>query len=455
MGGRRIAVVGSGLAGLAAAHGLARGGHEVTVYSDRTPEQWLHDSTPTGIAARFGQALDFEASLGLDHWAKQAPAITGFHLSLSPKVGNRLATMAARTTAPAQAVDLRLQSHRWLVDLPKAGGRVVVEKVSPERLDAIAREHELTLVAVGRGPLQDLFARNEARSIYREPQRRLAFAIIKGIAPQYDGVPFTAAKFNLFADIGEVFLIPYWHRDHGVTSTVLFEAKPGLRFDRFGDVKSGDELLRIGKELFAELMPWDRAWFANAELADPRGWLVGGVTPAVREPVARLPSGALAMPLGDTAISMDPIAGQGANLGSKYAQHLVGAIAGHEGAFDDTWMRATFEAFWADHGAPTVKFTNALLEPMEAGGKYLLISQYGTTGVADSPRQRIANAIADNFADPRTITDAFLDKKLAKATVARVAGSTTLFMGGLARIGAKQLGRLFGKQPAHPLATAT
>jgi hypothetical protein len=110
---RRIAVVGSGQAGLLAAHGLVRAGHEVTLYSDRTAERWLHGSRPTGVAGRFDLALAFERELGLAHWDAAAPKVDGMHLTFCPRLGNRLVTMTARLPAPALAIDLRLQSHRW------------------------------------------------------------------------------------------------------------------------------------------------------------------------------------------------------------------------------------------------------------------------------------------------------------------------------------------------------
>jgi len=64
---RRIAIVGSGQAGLIAAHGFVQAGHEVTLYSDRTAEQWLHGSRPTGTAVRWELALAYERELGLAH----------------------------------------------------------------------------------------------------------------------------------------------------------------------------------------------------------------------------------------------------------------------------------------------------------------------------------------------------------------------------------------------------
>ena len=59
------------------------------------------------------------------------------------------------------------------------------------------------------------------------------------------------------------------------------------------------------------------------QLADPNGWLVGKFAPTVRKPVGKLPSGRIVTPLGDTAMALDPVGGQGANNGNKMARNLV------------------------------------------------------------------------------------------------------------------------------------
>jgi 2-polyprenyl-6-methoxyphenol hydroxylase-like FAD-dependent oxidoreductase len=452
MMGRRIAIVGSGQAGLLAAHGLVQAGHEVTLYSDRSAGQWLHGSRPTGTAARFELALAYERELGLAHWEDVAPKCRGVYITFCPERGNRLVTMTGRATTYFQAIDLRLQSHRWMNDLEAAGARIIVEKVDPERLDAIAAMHELVLVATGRGPLAELFPRHAERSVYDKPQRKLAMVIVTGIPQSVPGVPFLPVKFNILAPYGEVFWTPYYHRDRGATWNLVFEAKAGGPMDRFDGCTTGEQVVDMAKSVIRELMPWEAAWAADIELADRDGWLIGGVTPTVREPVGRLPSGRVVMPLGDTAISLDPIAGQGANLGNKLARHIVAAVAAAPDAtFDAGWMTHTFETFWADHGAATVAFNNTLLEPLTAAGKLLLISQYGSDGASDSPKQRIANTLFENFVDPRRITNAFIDKRAARKLVAELSGHSwrRQFFDGALRVGMGQIRRMFGTGPAH------
>jgi 2-polyprenyl-6-methoxyphenol hydroxylase-like FAD-dependent oxidoreductase len=452
---RRIAIIGSGQAGLLAAHGLVRAGHEVTLYSDRSADDWLTRSRPTGTAARFELALAYERELELNHWEAEAPRGGGVHLTFCPTTRNRLVTLAGRMGSYFQAIDLRLQSHRWMHDLEARGGRIVVEKIDPARLDVIAAAHELTLVASGRGPLAELFPRDPARSVYDRPQRKLAMIVVTGARLGFDGVPYLPVKFNFFEQHGEAFWVPYFHRDHGPTWCLLFEAKAGGPMDRFDNCDSGEAVVAVGKEVIRDLMPWDWPWARSMELADPMGWLVGGVAPTVREPVGRLPSGRVVMPLGDTAVSLDPIAGQGANHGNKMVRHVVAAVErrGDE-AFDAAWMQQTFEEFWADHGAATVRFNNVFLEPLSPAGRLLLIAQYGSDGGSDTPAQRIADAVVENFVDPRRITDAFLDRDKARALVQLLTTRSwrSAFASGALRVGRQQLRRVVGLAQRHPLA---
>ena len=443
---RRIAIIGSGIVGLVAAHGLRRAGHAVTLYSDRTAGQWLHESRPTGTAARFEIAQSYERELGLNHWDAVAPRGEGVFLNFCPTLHNTLVRLLGRFERPFRAIDLRLQCHRWMNDFD---GTLVIEQVTPERLDAITAGHDLTIVAAGRADICRLFARDDARSIYDTPQRNLTMIIVRGPKMAVEGSPFLPCKFDFLGTDGEAFFIPYFHKDHGPSWNILFEAKPGSRMDRFGEVKSGEEAVAVARQVVHELFPWNDAWLRDMQLADPNGWLTGRFTPTVRHPFATLPSGRAVMALGDTAISFDPIAAQGANTGLKHARHLVAAVGARgEQPFDTAWMTATFERFWDEHAREAYTFSHLLLEPLTPAAQELLIAQYGSDGVPGnkSARQRIADAFVGNFNDPRMLTGAFTDMRHARAFIEATTGRSWRWSAirGRAAIGANQVRQKLG-----------
>jgi Styrene monooxygenase A putative substrate binding domain len=450
---RRIAVIGSGQTGLLAAHGLLQAGCEVTLFSDRSGEDWLRSCKPTGTASRFEQSLDFERSLGLNHWEDDVPKIRGAHITLCNSPGNPLLTLLGRLAPSALTIDVRMQSERWMADLTARGGRVVVESVTVPRLDAIAAEHDLTVVASGKGELARLFPRDAARSRYDKPARSLALAIFRSERRSVDGSPFLPVKFNILDGAGEGFFTPFFHKDHGAQCwSALIEAVPGGPLDRFAGVKDGRAALEAVRGVFRDFFPWDADFFDGAKLADEHGWLVGSITPTVRNPVGRLPSGRLVTGLGDTVVALDPIGGQGANSGSKMAQNLVESVARHgERAFDEAWMTSTFERYWERHGRPTCDFNNSFLEPPSLGARLMLLAQYGSDGLTSGPRQQLADAFVGNFIDPARLTDTVLNPGKARAFISETMGAPWLLpvlRGGLA-VAAGQIRQKLG-MTRHP-----
>jgi 2-polyprenyl-6-methoxyphenol hydroxylase-like FAD-dependent oxidoreductase len=443
---RKIAIIGSGITGLVAAHGLLANGFTVTLYSDRTPEAWLNESRPTGTAARFDLALSYERELGLNYWDDVAPAGEGVFLTFCPALHNPLLHLIGRLRRPFQAVDVRLQSARWMNELTSRGGRVVIQQVTRETLDTIAAENDLTIVAAGRADLCSLFERDDRRSVHTEPQRRLAMVTVTGCPSGFD-IPFRPVRFDFLGTDGEIFFVPYFHKDAGACWNILVEARRGFRMDRFDGVRDGAQAVDLVRNVVTELFPWDAPFVRDMRLADPNGWLVGQVTPAVRRPSATLPSGRVVAALGDTAISYDPIAAQGANSGVKQARHLVESIVRRGGEpFDAPWIDATFDAFFDDHARQACTFSNLLLEPITPAAKELLIAQYGSDGRGGnvSSQQQIADAFIENFNDPRLLTPAFTDMALSRAVIARHSNGRWLWNGirGRASIAGNQVRRL-------------
>jgi flavin-dependent dehydrogenase len=451
-GMRRIAVVGAGVSGLLTAHGLLRAGYTVTLFSDRTAEQWLA-GRPTGTAARFTPALAYERALGLDYWHAECPKIVGAQIVYCPAPGNRLATLTGRQPEPGLAIDVRLQSHRWMHELVARGGEVVIESVSVARLEELAAAYDLVIVAAGHGPLAGLFERDELRSVYAGPQRSVAMVVVHGPTATRAGMPFPGVKNNILEGVGEAVWLPYYHRDHGACWNLIFEAKIGGPMDVFGAAKTGAEALALAVRTIEALTPWEAEWARGMQLADENGWLVGKITPTVRRPVGRLPSGRVVACVGDAAVHFDPLAAQGANNGAKMARHMVEAIVARgAGAFDAEWMTGTFETFWADHGEPAYALTNLMLEPMNAAGKMLLIAQYGSDGVRTDGKQAIADAFAASFADARPLLAALGDVRAARRFIAAKTGRWWgwAVISGALGIARGQLRRLIGRDPGHP-----
>jgi hypothetical protein len=239
---------------------------------------------------------------------------------------------------------------------------------------------------------------------------------------------------------------------------LVFEARPGTPYDRFGRARSGEEVLAVAKQVVREMMPWDAAWLANATLADPNSWLVGAITPTVRDPVRSGASGRPIVPLGDAYMAFDPLGAQGANIGNRLASTLVEAlVARGDAPLDASWIRSTYDAFYDRWGGPAMRWTHLLLEPMGPAARYMLLAQQGADGSSPggAPKQKLADAFAQNFDDPLVLCDKLTDFAKTRRWVSEVlgAGADLQAASGLLRVGARQLRNTLPSLFGTPAAT--
>jgi len=355
---RKIAIVGGGQSGLQLALGLLQQRYEVTVVSNRTPEQ-LRKGRVSSSQFMFHDSLQNERDLGINFWEKQCPVTEGIAFSIPGPDGSRALFWEARLDHYGQSVDQRVKFAGWLEEFAKRGGKLLIEDAGVQDLETYASTHDLLIVAAGKGEVARLFETDTSHSPFSTPMRALALTYVKKMVPRKI---FTAVAFSLIPGVGEYFVFPALTTT-GDCEIMVFEGVSGGPMDCWGDVKTPEQHLQRSKEILQKFLPWEAERCSDIELTDNMGTLAGRFPPTVRKPICKLPSGRLAFGMADVVVLNDPITGQGSNTASKAARVYMDRILEHGNKpFDATWMQQTFDAFW-NYAQWVVKWTNTLLTP--------------------------------------------------------------------------------------------
>jgi hypothetical protein len=356
----KILIVGAGQAGLQLAFGLVQDGHDVTVVSNRTAED-VRNGRVMSSQCMFDAALEHERELGINYWDGNCPPVEGISLAVpAPDGGGKAIDWASRLERPAQSVDQRLKLPGWMERFDEQGGRLVIHDVGREDLERYTQEHDLVIVAAGKGEIVSLFERDAERSPYDQPMRALALTYVTGMTPRPE---HSAVCFNLIPTVGEYFVFPALTTT-GECEIMVFEGIPGGPMDCWGDVTTPAEHLAKSKWILETFMPWEAERCRDVALTDDNGLLAGRFPPTVRKPVGELASGRLVLGLADAIMLNDPITGQGSNNAAKMAAAYLAAIrARPDGPFDRAFMEGAFEGFWQGYGQYVTAWTNALLSP--------------------------------------------------------------------------------------------
>jgi hypothetical protein len=408
---RKILIVGAGQSGLQLALGLQSRGYDVTVMTNRTADE-IRNGRVMSTQCMFNTALGYERDLGVNFWEAQAPRIEGLGVSVAGPESARVINWVGHLDGYAQSVDQRVKMAGWLEAFAERGGQVVVHGVTVSDLDYFSRSYDLVLVAAGKGELVSMFSRNAARSPYDTPQRALAVSYVHGLAPrpEYD---FEAVRCNLVPGVGELFVMPCLTTS-GRCDILFWEGLPGGPLDAFGGAKDPAEHLRLTLELMRTFTPWEYERAAGGvELTDAGGVLAGRYPPVVRNPVADLPGGGLALGVADVVVANDPITGQGSNNAAKCAHAYLDAIVAHgDKPFDRDFMQSAFERYWATAQYAT-KWTNAML----AAPPEHVLNLIGAAGRL----QPVADRFANGFDNPADFEEWFFEPDKAAAFLASVA----------------------------------
>ncbi|TQF02433.1 FAD-binding oxidoreductase [Kitasatospora acidiphila] len=405
---RKILIVGAGQAGLQLALGLQANGYDVTVMTNRTAGE-VRDGRVLSTQCMFNTALGHERALGLNFWEEAAPRVEGLGVSVAGPESQRVIDWVGKLDGYAQSVDQRIKMAGWLEAFEQRGGKVVVHGVTVSDLDYFSRRYDLVVVAAGKGELVSMFGRDDSRSPYSTPQRALAVAYVHGLGPRPEH-DFKAVRCNLVPGVGELFMIPALTVS-GPCDIIFWEGIPGGPLDVFGDVKDPGEHLRLTLELMKTFTPWEyERTLGGVELTDAGATLAGRYAPVVRNPIAELPSGGLALGVADVVVANDPITGQGSNNAAKCAAVYLDAILAHgDRPFDRDFMQGAFDRYWVSAG-PVTKWTNAMLAPPPEH----VLNLIGAAGQL----QPVADRFANGFDNATDFENWFFDPEKAGAYLA-------------------------------------
>lgn len=403
---RRITIVGAGQSGLQLGIGLVQRGYDVTVVSNRTPEE-IRRGRVMSSQFMFHTALEAERELGINFWEAECPWTEGLGVTIAGPDGGKAVSWAYRLDHPGQSVDQRVKFPAWMEHLASIGGRLVLEEAGADDLERYAETSDLVLVAAGKGEITRLFERDPERSAFAEPMRALALTYVTGMRPH---TPFTRVAFSIAPGIGEYFVFPALTTT-GPCEIMVFEGVPGGPMDCWQDVTTPEQHLERSLWVLETFYPWERERCDGVALTDENGILVGRFPPTVRKPVVTLPSGAPVLGMADTVVLNDPITGQGSNNAAKCAKlYLERILERGDRPFDAAWMEETFERYW-DYAGAVVAWTNVLLTPPPEHVQRLLAA------AQDAPA--LGRAIVNGFDDPRTFFPWFFDPKEADAFLER------------------------------------
>jgi 2-polyprenyl-6-methoxyphenol hydroxylase-like FAD-dependent oxidoreductase len=217
----------------------------------------------------------------------------------------------------------------------------------------------------------------------------LTAGLFLGIAPTEPGwIHFQVTE------AGEIFSTRI-QTAQGAVHGMVVEALPGgpleqlATLDHAGD-PAGFRRTLLG--LVAEHAPELRERITASEfaVARPGDVVQGGITPTVRRSWATLPSGRIALALGDAWVVNDPLTGQGANLGSACALALAELILAGP-PFDESFARRAAEELWR-LAEPVVGWSNLNIGPPP--------EHLGEIFGAATADPRVADAFVNNFNDP-------------------------------------------------------
>ncbi|MBE3000798.1 oxygenase [Nocardiopsis sp. HNM0947] len=378
---RKILIVGAGHAGLHLAHGLLSHGYDVTVITGQSSQE-IRTGKPSISQWTFPTALEHERALDLDFWSALSPQVREQKLFFVPQDREHQSHLVGNASAGngyIVSVDRRVKMADWLESFEDRGGKVVIHGVTVTDLDYFSRMFDLIIVAVGHGELGQLFDYDTSRFSGTRP-RALAQAYVYDLWPdpgESENIGWAAAT----EEAGNILLFPCLTQE-GPAHNLLIVDKKGGPMDAWPDRPGPEEQLRRMKDLMRKHLPEFFERTKDAVLVDGPSTRIEDLTPQVRNPVGRLPSGGLVLGMADVVVTMDPFVGQSWNNSTRCAESYLQSIRDHgDKAFDESFLVNAFDRFWefGHHNQEWAEFASTMWDgdnPEFLGHMMMAATQY-------------------------------------------------------------------------------
>jgi 2-polyprenyl-6-methoxyphenol hydroxylase-like FAD-dependent oxidoreductase len=288
---------------------------------------------------------------------------------------------------------MRIYWARLLEEFVRRGGALQFRTLTADDVQELATQHDLVVVASGRGALSNLFPRLPEHSPFQSPQRLVLAGLFRGIA--YPKPLAFQAIVN--RGHGEILEFPLLSFESGLTALGI-EAVNGGGFtglSRFHKSRFDEQRSELEAAVLAVLRDYAPSVYARVDperfaIARPLDIGYVAITPTVRRGYVRLSNGRTVLALGDAHITMDPVTGQGANKAS-HAAFVAGAAICEATAFDEDFCARVTQQM-CDYALPVSDACNARLLPAPPHVVDLLM--------AAAQHQPVADFYTGGFNDP-------------------------------------------------------
>lgn len=384
---KKICIIGSGTAGLQLAYSLKEE-FDVTVIHSNSSDK-IRNGRIMSTQVHFGSTRTRENRFKMPKWEDRT-LLKSIHMT----IGNQK-LFVGKLKEPALSVDQRFYFSHCLKDLENQGVSFRLLRVNKDHIESLADEFDLTIDCSGKsGPLFP-FPIEKQLSPIQVPQRKCIVGYFLGVKPNDPpGISVT-----VLPEIGEMFEIPAM-TEQGPVTILFIMAVPGGELDVFKEIKDVKEftnqMKNITQKYFQDIH--ERIQQDIFALSDDKAFLNVAIKPVIRKPYVIFKN-KIVIGCGDSVFLNDPITGQGCNLSSFCAEQLYETLIQYKNSI---WDIRIGETYW-DRTKTVVKevteWTNAMTQALPQHVVQILL--------AGAENQKIADEVAEWFANPRKAYEAF------------------------------------------------